>query len=277
VSNFEAAFTSTSDQVLQVTAVTEHSTPASISSVPQTADAEVCRFSLLIGALGRELAIVDSSASTATPTMGGSIQLSVEARSAAPITYSWAFNGITIAGENEPTLMLSNLGLGDDGHYTVTAFDGTDSVQQTFTVSSGETFVAWIARRLPAGESLDGPDDDPDGDGATNKSEYLHDTGPADSEDVPAGILEPRPTAASAVLNFFINAKAADCDYVIEYTDDLNTWYNVTEFFAVSNSSPGVTRLFFLAPQSMDVDNAYLFLEYGYPFSGRGFYRLRAL
>jgi hypothetical protein len=114
VSNLDVFLSTSSDSYLQVTAVTEQATAADINTIPTTLPACIQQVDLVLGPPARELVIVAANYSDPSPSMGDSVVLGIEATSIKPITYTWAFNGQSLAGKTSSSLTLSSLGLEDD-------------------------------------------------------------------------------------------------------------------------------------------------------------------
>jgi hypothetical protein len=76
--------------------------------------------------------------------VGGEATLMVDARTEGTTTYEWSFDGTPIADSNAATLAVSDLGLDDEGSYTVTISNEAGSVTSDaamLTLVSGDTEV----------------------------------------------------------------------------------------------------------------------------------------
>lgn len=122
---------------------------------------------------------------------GKRVSFSVVAAGTPPLSYQWRFNGTPIptasnATAGTSTLVLSSIGSGDFGAYSVTVANGTGSLTsaaaQLQLDSVGDGIPdAWKAANFGSGWAANpnaAADADPDGDGFTNAEEYADGTNP---------------------------------------------------------------------------------------------------
>ncbi len=118
---------------------------------------------------------------------------------------------------------------------------GSPFLMQTAAITNAAppttTWSQWQAQTL-AGQSLDGPNDDPDHDGTPNMLEYVFGTGP-----LAAGAPTATPLAVvSGHLQMTIPRRIDHpATLVVEVSDDLTNWYSGSSYTAVV--SDGLTAL----------------------------------
>ncbi len=91
-----------------------------------------------------EAPVILEHPSSVTASVGGSATFTVDARTEGDVTYEWSLDGTAIAGSDSASLTVSDLGLDDEGAYTVTISNEAGSVtsdEATLTLVGGETEV----------------------------------------------------------------------------------------------------------------------------------------
>lgn len=190
-----------------------------------------------------------------TQPLGSTVTLTVAARGAAPLSFQWYKDSVAISGATTTSYTIPSLSVANNGSYTVVVTSGANTLTSTAadvavgTPAPADPFADYVAG-LP--EDKRGPNDDADGDGASNLLEYALGLNPAviDSDGLPLV------TIVSNRLTFAYERVRADVTYTVETSTNLTTWTTT----GVDQGTPdgdGVT----IASVAMDVPSRFLRLK----------------
>ena len=183
-----------------------------------------------------------------TAVQYATVTMRVVATGTPPLAYRWRRNGFTVTGQTNATLLLTNVQPASAGSYAVfitnpaVGSSGIGSVTAVLTVLTDADHDGlpdvWMMQYFGHTNSLASdhsrPQDDPDGDGATNQDEYIAGTHPRD----PSSCLRiDRITKAGGVTLTFL--AVSNHTYTVQFTDPLTpaVWQNWTRFPAVSTNN----------------------------------------
>ena len=168
-----------------------------------------------------------------TVEAGFTATFSVLAAGTAPFTYQWRYNGGNIAGATGQSLVLNEVLLSQAGNYSVVvsnafapaATSANAALTVTFTDTDGDGIPDWweTARGLNPNSAADATQDK-DGDGKTNREEFLAGTDPND----PTSVL--RAVVAKVANGWKITFTAQSRkSYTVQYKNALPaaTWTNL--------------------------------------------------
>ena len=174
------------------------------------------------------------------------VTLSVVADGPAPLRYQWRFNGRNLVGATNATLVLTNAQPNQSGLYGVVVLSPVGSVASSPAALVVESDVdadgmpdAWeVAHRLDMYDPSDATTD-ADGDGLSNRDEYLAGTDPHDAQSWVK--LERIAVSDGVELSFMA---VANRTYTVQFTDSLAApnWGKLTDVQAGATNSMVVVR-----------------------------------
>ena len=210
--------------------------------------------------------VITAQPRTLSVSVGSTANFSADATGTAPLTFQWYFNGEPISGATNKSHGIDSVQAADSGLYYAIATNcggaATSQVAWLFVTGFDTDHDGipdwWMLRYFGhlTGQAADHslPDDDPDGDGLSNREEYAAGTDPNDAQSVLR--FEAWQAAGSFAGIQFRFAAVAGVGYTLQYREGLGkgSWQKLLDLPAEATTRevriplplmPGATPKFY--------------------------------